>query len=340
MKALLLEGGDKVGKHTATVGVIKTLIASNYRVLYTDFPQYWFFGNIIKHVLKQQSLNISNTKREIEVRCALYAIDRLFSLINIIPYLNQDDVILVSDRGWVSNTLTISFGYCEKKISNSDVKNFMNTLSKWDEEFIEILKPLSLLLLTGKNGKNAIHKESQAQDDLYENDGPQKISTKLYKKYFHLKEIYTQNNGEWRNINEIVKDILYCAKIPYLDSNTSVSPTVESLLKSESLIFVSPQILFPILYGKEWNNVSKQYGNSLNEIIKMSWIGDKEKLKKLEQNIFNIMISYPPKEVYFKFPSIIVKGIKKHMSEYPEINNLIKEVAGLKFYNYFSLLLT
>ncbi|MEI7603548.1 MAG: hypothetical protein WCJ19_00840 [bacterium] len=328
MFSINIDGLDKVGKHTSVLATINQLLKNNKKVLYMDLPQYWFFGNIVSKVLKSENIGVDN-RREIEIRCVLYSLDRILSVLYFQECgLNFDDYILVSDRGWTSLTITIGYAIAQGKISEDDVPEFINKISYWDREYIKYFKPKTIFLTVGDDGQSAMDKGIFQREDVFEQPEPQKQSLRLYKQYMNLPVVLTQINGEWRPVNQIVEDVFVKLGLNLeLDSSTEINNV-------DDLFIFGPSKYFPFLYGDEWKVQKEKFGDSLEKLLYYNTINDKNALKEIEKEISETAINNLPNKKYFNIPESIKMWFKTTFSEYEELEKIIAQYSNNEFAAY------
>lgn len=246
IQSLILEGGDGVGKNFLAVEIVRCLLANEEQIIFTNFPQYWFFGYDIRFMNRapqaKKEMARMNGFREAEVRAAMYALDRAFGLSFILRlYDKYPNAIHISDRGPFSNAVTAGFMWSQGKLTDFTIDEFIEeVIPELDQEMLSYLSPTSILCRNPNlEGKNGIHRERL--DDLEELK-PQEYAARAYAK-LHLPTVMTAGSEGWRPATEIIPETLN-------QTNMNVDPEVDSshidliqAAQDEQLLLVGPHTI-------------------------------------------------------------------------------------------------
>ena len=122
---VVFEGGDQVGKADAVLNFTKKMNEIHIPTIYSSFPIYASpLGTVIRRVLKG-GLECVFTKeidqlRLLEIKMALYALDRLQFMEVILSNPKYKNRLVLLDRGPYSNAVTIAYGIATVKGIGSD----------------------------------------------------------------------------------------------------------------------------------------------------------------------------------------------------------------------------
>jgi thymidylate kinase len=331
MRNLTFEGIDHVGKNETALAVTSRLLAQGEKVLFMNFPQYWFFGHFIRKInrLTEVTHLFANvgSYRETELRAAMYAFDRALALAMVETSIDiSGDTIIVSDRGPTSNAVTFGYMIGANKISYEEAQQLMNIIPQLDASFINYFKPTSVLLVQ-QNMSNGGHIE-RAVLDQYELPPAQEAAARVYAE-FNLPQVVTRDFQGWRDLNDISSQAL--ANIGYQVDPQILLPSSVLALNIDNLSIVGPQI-FDFAIEKEltihpdyWMSLSLGSGNERPE--------KKAILDKFESKIAEeIMAMLLRHRLVLNFGPNGQIAMQSLLTSYPELYEvLIPAMSSLEF---------
>lgn len=334
-RALILEGGDGVGKNFLARAVVENLLANEEQVIFANFPMYWFTGKTIRMMNRvgeiKTFLSALDGFREASIRAALYALDRAFGLSFILQIKEQHpDTIIISDRGPLSNAVTAGYAWSQSRLNDGNIDQFITeVIQHVDQEFMEALQPSSLLCRnTHLENGGSLHREGL---DIYEQPQPQEYATRVYS-MLNLPHIFTRfENRTWKSPSELAKEALL--HIGY--TSIEESPTVDFIQaqKNSQLLLVGPQLLAPISDKDSlstrinlWIHLSTLPDRQLYEmsILKEGGIDRKVALDRLESELSqelrwrvavgnSLLLLHP----------LATQAIQRLVNEYPELLHIL-----------------
>lgn len=248
-ESIILEGGDGVGKNTLALALVKHLLANGMQVIFSNFPQYWFFGDFIRSMNSSSPVRETLSKldgyREAEVRAAMYALDRAFGFNFILNYQEANpNAVLVSDRGPLSNAVTAGFMWSQGRLTNDTIDQFLaDVVGPIDQEIMSHLQPLSILCRNLKLEVNGqLHREAL---DEYEKPKPQEFAAMSYAK-MNLPTINTADSNGWRKTEELTREVMSLTQLSTDPSQSGGDITLQHSINNEQLLLVGPSNLFKL----------------------------------------------------------------------------------------------
>lgn len=233
--SLGIEGGDGVGKAETTLAVLKLLqeaevieidgvehSMSEYELMYTGYPSYFTpFGHLIYEMNHGGFDRYCNWKdsqdekidmhREIRLKMAMYAMDRIFSWIVIekLARTTGKKLLHVSDRSPYSQLVTIAF-VLEKYGETENLDQYLDRIIEADVEFEKTFNwRLATLFKARKNV--GVYEDGKSLDDN-EGAATQHKVTDAYEamcRKFGNVSINTQNEeGQYRDGEDIAREVL------------------------------------------------------------------------------------------------------------------------------------
>jgi thymidylate kinase len=331
--SVVIEGADQVGKGDTTHNLLEVLMSYSIPVFRLSFPQYATpFGSAIRLFLKNGVDNIyslshiNGTRREIEIRMMMFALDRLQALESILRRTNVENSVLLLDRGPYSNALTIAYGMSVvDAITDHDISEMAKLGFEMEKYLINSLDlDKCVIQLTATHGKEGWSSLRGGEEDQYEKREIQENADKAYKEFSKLvgkgwRNIITKENGTWKKRDIRDKEILAC--LEELVDLSKLESTQKGKYEAIDVIDVAKD-----MYGLDISD-SKDV---------------KEFYKALEKNEKNLIYNkghkigkYIAKEC--KSIKIEDKGVKKSMynivEAYPECLVLLEDYYGKDFVN-------
>lgn len=340
--AILLEGGDGVGKHTVFTNLILEMLHRGHNVATMDYPQYWFFGNYIKQ-MNRGALQVYFDRHSVpfdevlELRCALFALDRLLGIAILIPLLEkyEGNISVISDRGWMSNVVTNSYVHFKSRPSvppsQADADGLLGIMQRLDQDFISTFNDINILLHTENSHTNGTNERIHG-DDL--EAMPVQVITEMYYLLVVNSQyrVTTRENDQWVDLSKITNEVLDISSLPpSLTGNRNpclevVGPRqmcrligVESQLTPEELELIDQWEL----YSLSPESYLPKYEPDGKPIVR------KDKLNQLELALSQILaskVATNPTQAAAHFPDIVKEGIRRLITDYPAILDLINTI--------------
>lgn len=255
-RMIALEGDDGSGKQTAWREVIAQLLThTNYDVGMCAFPSYSTFGQVIKQVNLGNAdvyLDSLDSQRKIEVRCAAFALDRALTLAILLNLVEANpNTIIVSDRGPLSNAVTIGFGLSNNVITTDEARTlYTSSMPSLDQELIGAFNPLSILLTTAGGGSAIAGGERAPLDDYESLENRSPIEVVYNQLIDPTRQVSTKVEGYWRDPSEIAQDILRIAGFDISDPH--YDPQIISIsMDNKRLSPVGPLQFLQTYFGDE-----------------------------------------------------------------------------------------
>lgn len=219
-RSVCIEGGDQIGKGDVTNYLLGKFERDNVKIFKLSFPMYSTpFGTIVRKTLEEgfpsipEIRMIEDSKRGLEVKMMLLAINRLEALESILATFKNKKAYFLLDRSPYSHAVTISYGLGGLKcILNEGVDKLVNLMFNTEKLFIEKLGLSECVIhLMADYGKRGWVKE-RSDGDLYEVREVQKVVDDVYSKIadivgFGWSRIYTKSKGVFRNREDIYKEV-------------------------------------------------------------------------------------------------------------------------------------
>ena len=325
--SVVFEGGDQVGKGDATQRFADSLIKENVNVTSIAYPIYAApIGSTIRRFLKEgigdiKSLSkIVGTKREIEIRMMLFALNRLESLESILRHSEEYDGVFLLDRSPYSNALTIAYGLGGmKSITRDEVKDLARLGIKKENLLIQKLSldncVLHLSIDSEENGwKDERHDNENT--DLHECKDVQEVADYVYSQFKDVvgkgwKKILTKENGKWRSREDIYKDIR-----KFVDTRLEL-PRGEGISKTVDVVDIARDI-----YGVDVEDKVEKYYNAITACDKSTMYKEALDIAKYVTER-STEVSFENEEVISNFRDIL--------DTYPEILDLLEYYLGEYF---------
>jgi thymidylate kinase len=267
---------------------------------------------------------VKGTRREIEIRMMMFALDRLQALESILRGTEKERGVLLLDRGPYSNALTIAYGLSVvKEISEQDVREMTQLGFDMEQYLIETLNLDNCVVqLSADYGKEGWKSIRAGGEDQLERREVQERAEDCYLQFSQFvgegwKKVITKADGRWKTRNRRNKEIQ-----DFLEERLQL----QNLKLSEDVRFDSIDVL----------DISKDMYNL--EISKLSCV--KDFYEALESNKKNLIYEKGltiAKYIATKSESVSIKdeGVKKAMynivEAYPECFVLLEQYYGAEF---------
>lgn len=352
--ALFVEGGDSVGKNELVRSIAKYVLLSNpkQKVLFMNFPQYWFFGHDIRLVMRGACEELLKGIKGIEgayLRSSLYSLDRNLALLLAESCIEQNPGIYVlSDRGPYSSCNTVGYLCAAEMLTEVEVKEqIVPQMFEFNDE--GLLKYFDAkTILCSVDGEFKLGKRKAL--DNYEAELPQKFSNIAYK-MLNLPEVITKVGNEWRPKIELAREAL--SKVGY--ENLAVAKIDESAFEADEillnaynegrLILVGPELFLKHFNGeieprlktwiKQWTELSLK-----NEVLSKK--DRKEFLDDLETKIAKALKRGVKHYHYLtsRHSPNARQAITRLFVEYPILYEILHKTSGKQMTTFFEGLLS
>ena len=328
-RSIVIEGGDQIGKGDVTHYLLRSFSDKKINIFKISFPMYSTpFGYIVRKTLKngfsevKDVKDIIGTKREIELRMIIYALNRHEALESILRHLGNKDVYFLLDRSPYSSALTISYGLGGlKSIKKNEVRDLVKLGLSFEQPFINTLNTeecvLHLMADFGETG----WKRSRTDGDLYEVKGIQEVADDVYAEIASIvgkgwNRIYTKENGEFRNRIDIYKEVDKVVDALSYNSEENGSGSIYDVLKvAEDVYNVKLSNLES--YKRYFKNIEEDSNEKNKETYELACEIAQYTVKNCDNVIFK------NKEVK--------NNAKKLLDLYPEIFMLLNYYFGNEF---------
>jgi thymidylate kinase len=326
-QSVVFEGGDQVGKGDASNTFTNNLMKENVDIKRLAFPMYSTpIGSVIRKFLKEgvsqidSFKNIVGTRRELEIRMMIYALNRLEALESILRHSEDFNGIYVFDRSPYSNALTISYGLGGlKNITKDDVKSLVRLGYDSEELLIKTLNLENCVIhLKSDNGIDG-WKASRLDDaDLLESKDVQEVADFVYSEFEKLvgdgwNTVLTKIDGKWRGREDIFKDI-----------NTFVKNRID-IKKGDGCIKIYDSLdVCKDLYGVDIGNL-----DNYSKYVKAIEECDKDTMYREALEVARY-ITERCEEVSI-YNEEVLKNMRSILDSYPEILDLLEYYLGKYF---------
>lgn len=208
------EGGDQFGKADAILTFSRKFTEKGVSITFCSFPIYATpLGTVIRKFLRNglEDFGFEPTK-ELKIKMALYALDRLQFLDIILANKKYRETLILLDRSCFSNAVTIAYGLAyQKNLRKKEIIDLID-YALWLEGLM--IKKLGLkkcvvqMISSSSNWKN----ERNEGKDINENLRVQKATEKVYSLYKKKigdgwREIITKTDDGWEDREEIFNKI-------------------------------------------------------------------------------------------------------------------------------------
>jgi thymidylate kinase len=316
-QSIVIEGADQVGKADTTRDLGEYLLSENIPIYRFSFPQYATpFGSAIRLFLKngvediQELGQIKGTRREIEIRMMMFALDRLQALESILRMPEDKDRILLLDRGPYSNALTIAYGISVvENLSDEDVHEMANLGFDMEEYLIKTLNLDNCVIqLSANHGKEGWKSIRNGGEDQYEKREVQEKTEKGYLEFSKVvgegwKTVITKEKGDWKDrslrnkeVTTFIEERIDLSKTEKEKSTSFESIDVLDIAKDMYGLEISKEAVVQDFYrALDENDKSTIYqkGLDIGESIALECKNITIKDKGVKNSILNILEAYP-----------------------------------------------
>ncbi len=317
-----IEGGDGVGKNEAALQVATECCDAGSNVIFTNYPQYWSFtGTTVREMNTTGSdannyVNSLEPERQAEVRAAMYALDRAFTLSLVQSKYEQlgPNTCIISDRGPYSNMVTTAYMVESGNIPKERIDDFIkSTVPEIDKEMMSLLDVHPVLCVSQQQydcgGREAL-------DELETDPKAQQLAIELYRKAY-LPEVITKGEDGWRDVKDIAQDILRVSGLPLPKREEGVTGDFQLIGPRELIGFlgftdIPADLTDPI---QKWEELQ----------VKPFVEEKKEQLHELEGLIARALPNLIPQAdmtAFTKYP-ITQEAISRLVTHYPELLEII-----------------
>ncbi len=218
-RSVCIEGPDQVGKGDATQRMIVELEEGDVDFTYSSLPIYGTpIGTVIRLLLKNGCPeDVLSLESNLDVRMALFALNRL-EFLDV--YLSDDkyaDTLLVLDRSSYSNAVTIGYGLSLLESWDSDViDGYVDRAMDYDS-LINSKLGLDRCVIQLKSEESKWENIRSVEADQYEKEDVQERCNSVYEVYKDRvgagwNEVVTKGDEGWRSRDDIwgeINEILY-----------------------------------------------------------------------------------------------------------------------------------
>ena len=239
------EGGDQFGKGDAILTFRNKFLNKGVSITYSSFPMYATpFGTCIRKFLNYgMEVFKFNPKRELKIKMALYALNRLEFLDIVLTDVIFKRTLILLDRSPFSNAVTLAYGIVNiEKFSKKEIREYIE-YAFWLEKLMIRklkLKDCVVQMIALNNSWNNLREGGQK--DINENIDIQTMTEKTYDLYQDevgegWKKIVTKMDEGWADREDIFKDIYNFVVSRYGEFNLEVFPkdlsvNVEEVIKN------------------------------------------------------------------------------------------------------------
>ena len=183
LKSIDVEGSDQVGKGDAVKNIAQEYCDRGIDTTIISFPYYATpIGYCIREVLTEgfaSDVDI-NEEREVDVKMALFALNRLEILNSILSATREG--IYIFDRGPFSNALTIAYFLVNEVPNTRDVEELVDIAMDLDEYFRNILN-IDNCVIRLQTEEGIWVQNRGEKGDLHENSDVQEKSKEVYARF-------------------------------------------------------------------------------------------------------------------------------------------------------------
>ncbi|HQA99355.1 MAG: hypothetical protein ACOX0R_03575 [Candidatus Dojkabacteria bacterium] len=315
--SVYIEGGDQLGKGDATSRVVRELEADGVNLTFSSFPIYATpTGAIIRSFLKGGFSDPGlDGIDSLDVRMALFALNRLEFMDVYLSDRKYRDTMLVLDRGPFSNSLTIGYWLSlQDDWDEEEVVGYINRALDFDSLMISTLG-LDRCVIQLKSEESEWKNIREKEVDQYEKRDVQERCSRVYDMCTEVvgsgwHQVVTKENDGWRDRDDIWNDIESIIKSTYGDMGD-----IRQGLKYDIGFKEIVENMYPkASYDRKLYNV---YNGAIKENVKdVMYSSGLELSKQVADSCVNIKFS--TKEVREEFGRIltIVPNIMKVFEYY------------------------
>jgi len=219
-RSVPIEGRDQIGKGDVTQHLMQEFTKREINIHKISFPVYSTpFGGIVRKTLENgfvgipELKDICGTPRELELKMAGYALNRLEALDSVLRRFNEKEEYFLLDRSPYSQALTIAYGLGGVgSIKKEEVADLVEWGMDFEKLFINTFNATECVLhLKADYGKTGWRK-TREDGDLYEVKEIQEVADVVYEEIASFVGkgwncVYTKKNGEWRDRRDIYREV-------------------------------------------------------------------------------------------------------------------------------------
>lgn len=272
------EGGDQCGKGDAILTFRKKFLDRGVSVTFSSFPIYATpFGTCIRKFLKSgmEAFNF-DSRKELRIKMALYALNRLEFLDVILSSSEYKGTLIVLDRSSFSNAVTLAYGIVNiEDLTDEEIEEYVKFAFWLDNLMIRKLRLKDCVVQMIVLDSEWDYSGDRVQKDITENREVQEMTEKTYDIYQDRvgegwKKVVTKMEEGWEDREEIFGDIYEFVVSRYGEFNLEAFPknlavNVEEIIEnSYPGSEVQKEDIKRYIEALEGNNKDKMYEYSLN----------------------------------------------------------------------------
>lgn len=267
------EGGDQCGKGDAILTFRKKFLEEGVSIIFSSFPIYATpFGTCVRKFLNNGMEAFDfDPRKELKVKMALYALDRLQFLDVILSNPEYKKVLILLDRSSFSSAVTLAYGVVNiKDLTNEEINEYIKYALWLDNLMIRKLRLKECVVQMIALNTSWDNLRDGGQKDINENVDIQTMTEKTYDLFQDeigegWKKVVTKMDKGWADRKDIFKEIYDFVISRYGEFNLEAFP--------------------------------KDYSVNVEEIIKNSYPGAKVKKEDIKQYM-NALINNKKEPMY------------------------------------------
>jgi thymidylate kinase len=226
------EGGDQCGKGDAILTFRKKFLGRGVSITFSSFPIYATpFGTCIRKFLKSgmEAFNF-DSRKELKIKMALYALNRLEFLDIILSNPEYKNTLILLDRSSFSNAVTLAYGIVNiEDLTDEEIEEYVKFAFWLDNLMIRKLKLKDCVVQMIVLDSEWDYSGDRVQKDITENRDVQEMTEKTYDIYQDKvgegwKKVVTKMEEGWEDREEIFSDIYEFVVSRYGEFNLEVFP--------------------------------------------------------------------------------------------------------------------
>jgi hypothetical protein len=231
-KVVSCEGGDQCGKGDAILTFREKFLKKGVSITFSSFPIYATpFGTVIRKFLNN-GMEVFNFKprRELKIKMALYALNRLEFLDIILSNNQYKKTLILLDRSSFSNAVTLAYGIINiEDLTNKEIKEYIKYAFWLDSLMIRKLRLKDCVVQMIALNKSWDNLREGGQKDINENVDIQTMTEKTYDLFQDevgkgWKKILTKMDKGWADRGDIFKEIYNFVVSRYGEFNLEIFP--------------------------------------------------------------------------------------------------------------------
>ncbi len=354
------EGDDGTGKLTAALAfAAETIRHTDRTVLFISHPNYFGPGWFIRMMNRGKADAVLGQLGGVDLtktRAAAYALDRVFSIIMLKAWKQQNpDSIIVSDRGPLSNTVTVGIMLGNGIISEQQVPYFINNfIPNLEPELNQILgRSESILLATEAPNDTAIGSGIREALDTYESMPDRTPVFNSYQRMIKAEPVITKTTEGWVDPYQTASTILSRFGVETDGSpSLSASHRLWDYYEQGKFKAMGPDVLLKVLFGPGveeyvlgvpymwdhmayWQNAILMNLGEENYKTKDAIIDNSERI--VAEGMLQIMNDYPVLNA--EIPSEASAAMHRLLTDFPILTKVISaalEGRGAGFINFIN----